>query len=188
MRFILLTGVAGCLLLTACGDGKSGQANSAQGNISQDSRPPATAVATTAAMPAAAPKTKDEALKIMHERHEGMEGMGKAAKAIGRELKSANPNLDTIRTSAKTITDFAPKATSLFPPGTGADVGKTGAKPAIWQNPQDFTAKAADFQRAAQAFGAAASGSDVNAIKSKFADLGGACKACHDKYRAEMKH
>ena len=70
MRFILLAGAAGCLMLTACGDWKSGQANSAQGNISQDSRPPATAVATTAAMPTGAPATKDEALKIMHERHD----------------------------------------------------------------------------------------------------------------------
>ena len=35
-----------CLSLTACGGWKSGQANSAQGNISKDSRPPATANAS----------------------------------------------------------------------------------------------------------------------------------------------
>ena len=35
-----------CVLLTACGGWKSGQANSAQGNISQDSRPPATGEAS----------------------------------------------------------------------------------------------------------------------------------------------
>jgi len=35
-----------CLSLAACGGWKSGQANSAQGNISKDSRPPATANAT----------------------------------------------------------------------------------------------------------------------------------------------
>jgi cytochrome c556 len=109
-------------------------------------------------------------------------------KAIGREVKSDSPNLDTIRASAKTITDFAPRVASLFPPGTGPDVGKTGAKPEIWQNPQDFVAKAGDFQKAAQAFGAAAGGSDANAIKARFADLGDSCKACHDKYRAKMKH
>jgi cytochrome c556 len=117
-----------------------------------------------------------------------MEGMGKAAKAIGRELKSSSPDLETIRASAKRITDFAPKIPSLFPPGTGPDVGKTRAKPDIWQNSQDFAAKAGDFQKAAQVFGTAALGSDVNAIKSSFSDLGKDCKACHDKYRAEEKH
>ena len=31
------------------------------------------------------PPTKEEALKLMHERHENMEKIGKATKAIGRE-------------------------------------------------------------------------------------------------------
>ena len=187
MRFTTFAAASACLLLAAC-DWQAGQANNAQGNIAEDSRPATNAVATTEAMPTAAPKTKDEALKIMHERHEGMESMGKAAKAIGRELKADSPNLATIRAGAKTIADFAPHVVSLTPPGTGPDVGKTGAKPAIWENPQDFAAKAGDFQKAAQAFQTAAGGSDLNAIKSAWADLGKSCKACHDKYRAEMHH
>ena len=188
MRIAFIAATASLALLAGCGGPETSQANNVQANIGNAAAPPATAVATTAAMPTAAPATKDEALKTMHERHEGMEGLGKATKAIGRELKAASPNLETIRSSAKTITDFAPKVASLFPPGTGPDVGKTGAKPALWENPQDFTAKAGDFQKAAKAFGGAAQGSDVNAIKARFADLGKSCKACHDKYRAEMKH
>ena len=188
MRFMFTAAAAACVLLTACGGEKSSQANNTQANVSTDSRTADTAVATTAALPTAAPATKDEALKIMHERHEGMEGMGKAAKAIGRELKSGSANLETIRKSAKSITDFAPHVLPLFPPGTGPDIAKTGAKPAIWQNPQDFAAKTVDFQRAAQAFGGAVSGSDLNAIKASFGDLGKTCKACHDKYRSEMHH
>ena len=188
MRFVSIAALCACVSLAACGDSKSGQANNAAANIGADARPAATAVATTAAMSTGAPATKDEALKVMHERHEGMEGMGDAAKVIGRELKSDNPDLEAIRASAKKITDFAPHAASLFPPGTGPDVGKTGAKPEIWQNPQDFTAKAADFQKAARAFGAAAQGTDLAAIKSTWAELGNTCKACHDKYRSKMKH
>jgi cytochrome c556 len=187
MRFTILAAASACVLLAAC-DWQAGQANNAQGNIAEDSRPATNAVATTAAMPTGAPKTKDEALRIMHERHEGMESLGDATKAIGRELKSDSPNLDTIRAAAKKITDFAPHVASLFPPGTGPDVGKTVAKPEIWQTPQDFAAKAGEFQKAAQAFGAAAGGSDIGAIKASFADLGNSCKACHDKYRAKMKH
>jgi len=139
-------------------------------------------------MPTAAPKTKEEALKIMHERHEGMESLGKAAKAIGRELKSDSPNLETIRASAKTITDFAPHVVSLTPPGTGPDVGKTGAKPEIWQNWPDFVAKNRAFQQSARAFKAIAAKGDMTAAKASYADLAGTCKACHEKYRMEMHH
>jgi cytochrome c556 len=188
MRFVPIAAACACLALAGCGDWKSGQANNAAANVSADSRPADTAVATTVAMRTAAPATKEEALEIMHERQEGMEGMGKATKAIGRELKSDSPDLGVIRESAKKITDFAPRSAVLFPPGTGPDVGKTGAKPEIWQSPQDFAAKDADFQRAAQAFGAAVSSGDPTAIKAKFADLGNTCKACHDKYRSKMKH
>jgi cytochrome c556 len=53
---------------------------------------------------------------------------------------------------------------------------------------QDFAAKLSDFQRAAQVFNAVAAGNDLNAAKARYADLGGACKACHDKYRTEMHH
>ena len=28
----------------------------------------------------------------------------------------------------------------------------------------------------------------LSAIKARFSDMGGACKACHDKYRSEMHH
>jgi ABC-type glycerol-3-phosphate transport system substrate-binding protein len=46
MRSKSLAAAIACLALAACGGWKSGQANSAQGNISQDSRPPATANAS----------------------------------------------------------------------------------------------------------------------------------------------
>ena len=185
MRLVFLAAAAACFSLAGCGGPQTSQANNAGANMANDAVPAPTAVATNSNAP---PVSKDEALKVMHERHEGMEGMGKATKAIGRELKSSTPNLETIRASAKTITDFAPHVASLFPPGTGSDVGKTGAKDEIWQTPQDFIAKAGDFQKAAQAFGGAAQGGDINAIKASFGGLGKACKACHDKYRKEMHH
>ena len=136
---------------------------------------------------AAAP-SRDQALKTMHERHEGMETIGKSAKAINRELAGGSPNLATIRASAATISNLSRKASGWFPKGTGPELGKTGAKPEIWQNWPDFTAKLHNFQAAAKVFNSAAAGGDVGAIKARFGDLGGTCKACHDKYRAEMHH
>jgi cytochrome c556 len=136
---------------------------------------------------AAAP-SRDQALKIMHDRHEGMEMIGKANKVLHRELAGSSPNLAAVRSSAAAIANLSRKASGWFPKGTGPELGKTGAKPEIWQNWPDFTAKLHNFQAAAKMFNAAAASGDVNAIKARYADLGGTCKACHDKYRSEMHH
>jgi cytochrome c556 len=128
---------------------------------------------------------KAQALKLMHDRHENMEQIGKAFKTAGRELKASAPSLAVVRPSAATIAGFAPKVPSWFPPGTGPNVGKTMAKAEIWQKPADFAAKAKSFRGAALAFNAAAKSGDMAAIKAGFGDLGKTCKACHDPYRAE---
>jgi cytochrome c556 len=117
-----------------------------------------------------------------------MESVGKATKALKRELDKGSPDLGAVRASAAQMASLAQRSSGWFPAGTGPNVGKTGAKPEIWQNPQDFAAKLAAFQKAASAFNATAKGNDVGAIKARFGDLGKSCKACHDKYRAEMKH
>jgi cytochrome c556 len=132
--------------------------------------------------------TGAKAAEVMHERHEGMENIGKAFKALHREFDASSPFVPTVRSSAAQIADLSKKASGWFPAGTGPDVGKTGAKPEIWQNQADFTGKLSDFQKAAQVFNAAAAGSDMSAAKARYADLGGTCKACHDKYRTEMHH
>ena len=142
----------------------------------------------TAGVALAAALPKQKALAVMHARHEGMESIGKATKAINRELRGSSPDLTVVRLSAGQIARLSRQASHWFAPGTGPELGKTGAKPEIWKDPKDFTAKLAAFQRSAQAFNAAAAGSDVGAIKARFGDLGDTCKACHDKYRAEMKH
>jgi cytochrome c556 len=117
-----------------------------------------------------------------------METIGKNFKAIHRELDAGSPDLAVVRSSANTIAGLAKKASGWVPQGTGPDVAKPGAKPEIWQDPKDFAAKLGALQKAAPAFAAAAAGNDLGAIKAHYADLGGSCKACHDKYRAEMKH
>ena len=188
MRFMFPAAAAACVLLTACGGEKSSQANNAQANISTDSRTADTAVATTAALPTAAPATRDEALKIMHERHEMMEGLGKASKEIKRQLDATPTDISVIRRAATAYYDAAPKMASLFPPGTGPDMGKTGAKPAIWQNGADFEAHIRDFQAATRAFADTAAHIDRDALRTSFGELQKTCKGCHDKYRAEMKH
>jgi cytochrome c556 len=171
--------------LAACGGPDTSQANNGQANVSSSASPPATANAMVLLAPA---PTKAQALAIMHERHEGMETIGKTNKALHRELVAGSPNLGVIRASAAKIADLSQKASGWFPKGTGPELGKTGAKPEIWQNPEDFTTKLRNFQAAAKTFNAASASGDLNAIRAHAGDLGQACKACHDKYRSEMHH
>ena len=179
MRIVLLTAAASLTLLTGCRDRDAPPAGNSAATAN------ASAAATPAA-PSAAPVTGEQAKAVMHERHEGMEAIGKATKAAGRELQASTPDLAVVRKSAATIARLAPKTSVWFPVGTGPDVGKTGAKSVIWQKPEDFAAKARDFQQAAKAFDAAAQSDDVNAVKAAFGDLGKSCKACHDTYRSDM--
>ena len=136
----------------------------------------------------AAPLSKQAALKIMHERHEGMEAVGKANKLLRREVTADKPDLAAVRNAAAQISSLAAKSAKWFPDGTGADVGKTGAKAEIWKNPKDFAAKTRDFQAASKALHQAAVRGDAGAMKAAYGNLGKTCKACHDTYRADMHH
>jgi cytochrome c556 len=187
----IATIAAACVMLAACGGSQTSQANNAQANISNESRDTnaaAASVTTNETAMLTGPVSGQQALTIMHERHEGMETIGKSAKAIKRELDSASPDMAAVSAGAAQIADLSRKANGWFPAGTGPDIGKTGAKPEIWQNQQDFAAKLHHFQDAAKAFNVAAMSGEVGAIKGKFGELGQSCKACHDKYRKEMHH
>ena len=182
MRIAVLTALAS-VSLAACGQ-ETAPSNNSVSNGAVNSAEAAEPVP----IPAAAPTTKEEALKIMHERHEGMEQIGKSTKAIKRQLDSSAPDVAEIQKAAATIAELAAKSPNWFPQGTGPDVAKTGAKPEIWQTYPDFVAKDRDFGKATQAFDASAKTGDLTQIKAGFADLGKSCKACHDKYRSDMHH
>jgi cytochrome c556 len=133
----------------------------------------------------AAPLSQKAALKIMHERHEGMEAIGTTNKILRRELGADPLNLRAVRSATASMAGLAVKSSQWFPKGTGPDVGKTLAKPAIWQNSADFVTKQRDFQAAARALDRTAGAGNVATIKDSYAALGKTCKACHDLYREE---
>ena len=183
MRTALIAAAAAVALLAGCREAADDQ----PANNAAAGKPvfPVTDDDPAAVTPAAAaPATKEDALKLMHERHEGMEDIGDAFKVLGREMKADAPNLDAVRTQAATVARLAPQVSRWFPPGTGPDVGKTRAKAEIWQKPEDFAAKTRAFQAAAQKFDTTAKAGDVAAIKAGFGELGKTCKACHDPFRA----
>ncbi|HUE79006.1 MAG TPA: cytochrome c [Sphingomicrobium sp.] len=177
---LLAAAAAAVILLSSCRESADPAAN----NAAAANRPVFPVTDDDPAATPPAPATKEAALELMHERHEGMEDIGDAFKVLGREMKADAPNLEAVRTSAATVARLAPEVSSWFPPGTGPDVGKTRAKAEIWQKPEDFAAKTRAFQAAAPAFDATARAGDVAAIKASFGEIGKTCKACHDSYRA----
>ena len=181
MRVAVLTALATLSLLGACRQSETPANSSAASNETAPA-----AASGNSATPAATPVSAEQAQQLFHERHEGMENIGKSNKAIRAALESSSPDAAAINAPAATIADLAAKSKNWFPAGTGQDVlPKTRALPAIWQKPDDFAAKAHDFDQAAQALKSAADAGDMNAVKARFDDLGKTCKACHDSYRAE---
>ena len=67
--------------------------------------------------------------------------------------------------------------------GTDTSVEGSRALPAIWENIDDFIAKAGDLATASEAMVAAA-GTDAAAIGAALGTVGGTCGACHKVYRA----
>lgn len=184
MRIVMFAAAGACVLLAGCGGPQTSQANNAQANISNDSREANSAAPANAMVMLAAAPSKDQALKIMHERHEAMEGLGKAMKTLHRELDASKPNINVVRAQTSTMAAAAAKIPSWFPTGTGPDVGKTRAKAEIWKQQDVFARKAKDYLVAAQAIDAAARAGDVNKVMALHGNVDKACKACHDPFRA----
>ncbi len=58
-------------------------------------------------------------------------------------------------------------------------------KPEMWSNREDFDAKLNTLVERSATLAKTAAGGDPAASKAAFFDMAQACKACHDKYRAD---
>ena len=182
MSMRLLLPLTAALALSAC--------NQSQPAAERETTAPPAASEATGSLESRvnmAPVAPGKAKAVMHQRHEGMEQIGKVMKQLSRDMKAEPLNLNAVRPSAAKMDELARKAGNWFPAGTGPAAGKTEAKAEIWQKPQDFAAKMAAFQKASSAFHAAARAGNAAATQAAFGDVGKSCKACHDSYRAKKK-
>ncbi len=103
----------------------------------------------------------------------GMKILGKMAKGeTGFDSAAA-------RAAAREISTHAAQTEALFTPRESDP--KSEAKPAIWEDFDDFTAKAQTLEVLARSLaGGLRTEADLSAAVPK---LGAACKACHSKYR-----
>ena len=122
--------------------------------------------------------------EVQKKRHEHYEELGDAFKAVRDGSKASAPDWAAIQKAAATVNEASINQSQWFPHGTGPEAGKTRALPEIWSKPADFTAAQKMFEERAPKLLAAAQTKDVDAVTKAFRDLGGACKNCHDTFRA----
>lgn len=143
----------------------------------------AAGVALTAAGSAFAQFSPKEAIAV---RISGYRETGAAFKTINDQLKSATPVKIMLRISAKRIVQTAHEQYGWFPAGSGPEAGvKTKAKPVIWSDAAGFKIAQDRLQTQADLMAKAVETGDQALMKKQAHDLGEACAACHNKYRAE---
>lgn len=126
------------------------------------------------------------AQEIADTRHEGFEDLGEAFKTISDQLKTGEPDIAAIQASAAVVSETAAKIPDWFPEGTAPSDGvETDALNTIWEKPEDFAAAITRLQNAAPVLVSAAESGDAAAIGEAFKQTGGACKNCHESFRAD---
>ena len=121
------------------------------------------------------------------DRQAHMKEMGKAAKAIGGELKAGKADAAVVQPAAQVIASHATELPHWFPKGSGKESGaKTHALPLVWSQPAEFATKAKALQAAAPKLLAVAGTGDPARVGAAMKEVGGACKGCHEKF--EEKH
>ncbi|MDQ0464247.1 cytochrome c556 [Caulobacter ginsengisoli] len=126
-----------------------------------------------------------DAAAVIKTRQDGMKGQGGALKGLGQGLGSGASAADLKVFSAKLVASSA-QVGGWFPKGSGPESGvKTHAKSEIWSDAAGFATARTNFATQAGKLDAAVASGDMDAIKAQFGATRLACKACHDKYKAE---
>jgi cytochrome c556 len=130
-----------------------------------------------------APKSKAE--RIIEYRQAALTLLGWNISPVAGMVKGEIPwDQKALEMHAMRLAQVAPMIAEGFPADSQSGA-PTDAKPEIWKNMDDFEAKARDLEVAAAKFAETAKGGDRKAIAAGLGEVGGTCKACHDKYRAD---
>jgi len=145
------------------------------------------AAAGTALAQDAAPTTPGGKAVLARQAH--YKELGKAFGGVGGELRKDAPDKALILANATTAASLAKDLPSWFPKGSGPEAGvKTAAKAEIWTDAAGFAAAAGKLADETAKLQQAATAGDLDAIKAQARATGGACKNCHDTYRAAEQH
>jgi cytochrome c556 len=140
-------------------------------------------VLAAAALPAVSQQMKPEnqvkyrraAYQLMNLNFGNLDAMAENKKPFNKEEAARN---------AEFVALLATVPKGFFGEGTDKD---TRAKPEIWKNRADFDAKMDKMTNEAAKLPAVVKTGDMAAFRKQVHDLGEACKACHDEYRAKQQ-
>lgn len=111
--------------------------------------------------------------------------LNKAFGGLFAELRKDAPDKAAISANAATAATLAKDLPAWFPKGSGPEAGvKTAAKAEIWTDAAGFAAAATKLQDETAKLQQVAAAGDMDAIKSQVRATAGACKNCHDQFRA----
>jgi len=128
--------------------------------------------------------------ETIEERRDFMKGLGEQLRVARAYVQEGVGSSADVAAAARTIAERSERIPGLFPEGTGMHEVEieTGARPAIWEDPDDFAAKAQDLREAALAFADLADGDPgreaVGAGMGTFGQQG--CGGCHRVYREDL--
>ena len=129
-----------------------------------------------------------DAMKIVQERQALMKRQGKDLGAI-RAFGAGKGNAAAAEAAATDLAQTTRKIPTLFPPGTGMAEfpGKSGAKPAIWTEPDKFLAAQKNTVAKVDALAAALKSGGAAAAATGWKDLwDNGCQGCHKSFREKI--
>ena len=115
---------------------------------------------------------------VVEKRIDNFKTSGRDIQAIFKTHLGAG-DFAAIEAAATKMADWADKMPVYFPQGSKSE----GAKPAIWENQDDFSNKVAANAAAARHLAAMAASGDKAKTAQAAKDLGATCKSCHQSYR-----
>lgn len=125
-----------------------------------------------------------DAAGVIKYRQSVMSALGGHMGATARIVRGEVEFTDDLAAHAGALHDLSGMILQAFPDGS-LEGEETEALPGIWEDWDGFTAAAETLQTATAELVTAVEGGDGDAIAAAFGEVGGACRNCHDNYRAE---
>jgi cytochrome c556 len=119
---------------------------------------------------------------VVQYRQKVMAGHGNNISSIGDIMKNKLPHAATqISMHAKILAEYSGLIEGAYEKKVSA--GATDSKPEIWQNWDDFLAKAKALGEASTKLSEVAQGGDIRATMTQVQAVGDTCSGCHNAYR-----
>lgn len=116
------------------------------------------------------------------ERKDNRQELRKAMGAV-KAVVDAKGDPKSVVPIAENMVKIEAAHVKLYP--AGSDKGETKALPAIWTDMAGFQAASKNASDAMGKLAQVAASGDIAAVGAQFGAVGGACQACHDKYRGK---